>query len=170
MVVGTMEAKHAWMDEGFVSYWDEISQAALWGEPTPRWGETGRYLRVAGTEEEVPIMRHTDLVNPYGDRGLAAYTKPAVVLGALRSVVGDSVFLGAFRELYRSWEYRHPQPWDFFHTVERHAGRDLDWFWRPLLFETATLDHGVGGVRLEGGRSRIRLVDRGGVVLPTPVR
>ncbi|MGD2070271.1 MAG: M1 family metallopeptidase, partial [Gemmatimonadota bacterium] len=111
MVVGTMEAKHAWMDEGIVSYWDAMSAAALWDEAPPRWGETGSYLRVAGTESEVPLMRHTDLVSPYGARGMAAYTKPAVVLGALRAVVGDSVFLAAFRDVYRSWGFRHPQPW-----------------------------------------------------------
>jgi len=169
MVVGTMEATHAWMDEGFVSYWDEMALAELRRRDPPPWGETERYLQVAGTASEVPIARHTDLVNPYGDRGLAAYLKPAVVLGALRATVGDEAFLEAFRDLYRSWHYRHPRPSDFFHTVERVAGRDLDWFWRPLLYETATLDHAVTGVEAEGGRSRIRLEDRGDAVLPTPL-
>ncbi len=169
MAVGTMEAKHAWMDEGIVSYWDEMSAATLWDEASPDWGRTSSYLGVAGTEREVPLMRHTDLVNPYGSRGMAAYTKPAVVLGALRSVVGDSTFLAAFRDLYESWTYRHPQPWDVFNTFERHAGRDLDWFWRPLFFETAVLDHAVETVEHVGDRSRIVLRDRGRVILPTPV-
>ncbi|MGD2070798.1 MAG: M1 family peptidase, partial [Gemmatimonadota bacterium] len=59
--------------------------------------------------------------------------------------------------------------WDFFHAVERHAGRDLDWFWRPLFFETSVLDHAVEGVERSGGRSRVTLRDLGWVVLPTPV-
>ena len=170
MAVGTMESKHAWMDEGIVSYWDEMSLAVLYDEEPPRWGETRSYLRVAGDEWEVPLMRHTDLVSPYGYRGVAAYTKPAVVLGALREVVGDETFLAAFRDFYRSWEFKHPQPWDFFNTVERHHGEDLDWFWRPLFFETDVLDHAVAAVEAGAEETRIRIEDRGWAVLPTPVR
>lgn len=170
MMVGSMEAKHAWMDEGLVSYWDELSLAVLQDGEVRPWGLRGGYLSVAGTEAEVPIMRHTDLVSPYGARGLAAYSKPAIVLGALRAVVGDAVFQAAFEDYVRSWTFRHPQPWDFFNTVERHAGRDLDWFWRPFLFETDVLDHAVDEVTTEGGRSTVVLRDLGHVVLPTPVR
>ena len=169
MMVGSHEARYAWMDEGFVSHFDELALAELLGEAPPRWGETGSYLRVAGTEDEVPLMRPTDLVSPYGARTLAAYTKPAVVLGALRGVVGDSVFAAAFRDYFASWQLRHPRPWDFFATVERHAGRDLDWFWRPLFYETDVLDHAVAGVEKDGGGSTVVLRSLGGVVLPTPL-
>lgn len=169
MMVGSMEAKHAWMDEGFVSYWQEPSEAELWGEPVPAWGDNGSYLSSAGTEAEVPLMRHTDLVSPYGERTLAAYRKPAVVLGALRSVVGDEVFLAAFRDYFETWKFKHPQPWDFFATVERHAGQDLDWFWRPLFFETDVLDHAVTSVSTDGSRSIVEVRDLGDVVLPARV-
>lgn len=170
MAVGTMEAKHAWMDEGIGSYWEELSLAALYGREPPEWGTTSSYLRVAGTEVEVPLMRHTDLVNPYGARVLAAYTKPALVLGALRSVIGDDAFQAAFRDFYESWTFRHPHPFDFFNTVERHAGEDLDWFWRSFFFETHVLDHAVESVEAADGTTTIRIADRGEAVLPTPVR
>jgi hypothetical protein len=170
MVVGSMEAKHAWMDEGLVSYFDEMAATVLWEEERPRWGLNRGYLGVAGTEQEVPIMRHTDLVSPYGARSLAAYTKPAVVLGALREVLGEAVFLEAFRDYYASWSWRHPQPWDFLATMERHAGRDLDWLWGPLLFDTAVLDHAVAIVESDGTATRVVVEDRGGVVLPAPLR
>ncbi len=170
MMVGSMEAKYVWMDEGMASYWEALSTAELFGETPPRWGRTASYLRLAGAEAEVPIMRHTDLVNPHGARGLAAYTKPAVVLGALRAVVGDEAFEAAFHDFFEEWRYRHPQPWDFFRTVERHHGEDLDWFWRPLLYETDVLDHAVTAVEATDETSRIRLEDRGDVILPSPVR
>ena len=166
MTVGNMEAKHPFMDEGFISYWDELSTAALWNEEVPAWGANRSYLGTAGTEREVPLMTHTDLVSPYGARGLAAYTKPAVALGALRSVLGDEVFLAAFRDFYATWQFKHPQPWDFFNTLERHAGQDLDWFWRPLFFEVDVLDHAVHSVETRGGRSVIEIRDLGDVILP----
>jgi hypothetical protein len=170
MMVGSHESRYAWMDEGIVSYWEELESAALRDTVPEPWGANRSYLRVAGTEDEVPLMRNTDLVDPYGARTLAAYTKPAVVLGALRSVVGDSVFTAAFRDYFSSWELKHPRPWDFFNTFERHAGRDLDWFWRPLFYETDVLDQSVAGVRVSGDSSVIALHDSGDVVLPTPVR
>lgn len=170
MMVGSMEAKHAFMDEGFVSYFDEEAAAVLWGEEAPRWGENRGYLRVAGTEEEVPILRHTDLVSPYGARGLAAYTKPAVMLGALREIVGRDVFEAAFREYAEAWAFKHPQPWDFFLLMDRRAGRDLGWFWGPAFASTATLDHGIATVRVVDGRTEIELVSEGAMVAPTPVR
>lgn len=170
MMVGSMEAKHAFMDEGFVSYFDEEAAAVLWGEDAPRWGENQSYLRVAGTEQEVPLLRHTDLVSPYGARGLAAYTKPAVMLGALREIIGRDAFESAFREYAEAWAFKHPQPWDFFNLVERHAGQDLDWFWGPAFGETATLDVGVRSLQFSGGETRIELSHNGGLIVPVPVR
>ena len=170
MIVGSMEAKHAFMDEGFVSYFDEEAAAVLWDDDDPRWGDNGGYLRVAGTESEVPILRHTDLVSPYGARSLAAYTKPAVMLGALREIVGRDVFEAAFRDYAQSWAFRHPQPWDFFHTVERHAGRDLDAFWVPAFAETATWNAAVEEIQSDATTSTAILRGTGRLVLPTPVR
>lgn len=170
MMVGSMEARFVFMDEGFVSYLDSEASAILWGDAPPRWGENSGYLRVAGTEEEVPILRHTDLVSPYGARGLAAYTKPAVMLGALREMVGQDVFQAAFRDYTRSWAFKHPQPWDFFNTVERHAGRELDWFWVPAFARTAIHEVGVVEVRREGSASVVILSRSGDLLLPTPVR
>ena len=170
MMVGSMEAKFVFMDEGFVSYLDSEASAILWDDDAPRWGENGGYLRVAGTEEEVPILRHTDLVSPYGARGLAAYTKPAVMLGALRELVGRDVLEAAFRDYTESWAFKHPQPWDFFHTVERHAGRELDWFWVPAFARTSVHEVGVAEVRQEGSASVVILSRNGDLALPTPVR
>jgi hypothetical protein len=92
------------------------------------------------------------------------------MLGALREVVGRDVFAAAFRDYASSWAFRHPQPWDFFRTVERHAGRDLGWFWSPAFAETATLDVGVVAVEHEAASSVVVLERSGGLILPTPVR
>lgn len=170
MIVGSMEAKHSFMDEGFNSYFDELSAAVLWGEEAAPWGDNRQYLAWAGKEREVPLIRHTDLVNPYGERTLAAYRKPAVMLGALRQVLGDEVFFSAFRDYVVNWSYKHPQPMDFFNTVERIAGQDLDWFWRPWVYETAVLDHAVTDVVYAEGTSTILVADLGGIVLPVLVQ
>jgi len=80
--------------------------------------------------------------------GVAAYMKPAQMLDALRNVVlGEKRFDAAFKEYINRWAFKHPTPWDFFHTIENVAGEDLSWFWRAWVFNTWKLDQAVTGVK-----------------------
>lgn len=171
MMVGENEAAYAWMDEGFATYMENRAREDFFpGTPSPFLSEAAAYIAVAGTEREVPLMRHTDLVSPYGARTLAAYTKPGLLLRSLGGVVGDSVLSRALSTYAREWRYRHPYPWDFFDTVERVAGRDLDWFWYPWWFETGTLDYAIVAVETaEPGSVRVTIRDLGEVPAPIPV-
>ncbi|MDB4949137.1 MAG: peptidase [Gemmatimonadetes bacterium] len=169
MMVGSDEASYAWMDEGINTYDEELAVRDFYPRSEPWLGDLGSYLRVAGGDAEVPLMRHTDLVSPYGARTVAAYSKPAVVLRALRGVVGDSVLARAMRTYVREWTWRHPRPWDFFHTVERVAGRDLSWFWEPWFFGTGTMDQAVTAVEPVSGGVRVTVRDLGEIAMPTTV-
>jgi peptidase M1-like protein len=166
MLVGSDEASYAWMDEGINSYHEDRAAADFLPGSDPRAATRAAYLSVAGRDAEVPLMRHTDLVSPYGARTVAAYSKPATVLVALRAVLGDSTFNRAMREYARAWSYRHPQPWDFFGTFERVAGRDLDWFWYPWFFETGVLDQSIESVRPVSGGVEVVIRDRGDNPMP----
>jgi hypothetical protein len=170
MMVGQDEAAFAWMDEGFTTF-HEDSARTVYFPGSDAFAETrAAYLRVAGREAEVPLMRHTDLVSPYGARTVAAYSKPGVLLRSLRAVVGDTVFARAMRTYAREWLLKHPYPWDFFNTVERVAGRDLDWFWYPWWHETGTLDYAIERVDAsEPGSVTITLRDLGEVPAPVVV-
>src|SRR4028119_1664285 len=171
MMVGENEAAYAWMDEGFATYMENRAREDFFpGSPSPFLAEAANYIVVAGTEREVPLMRHTDLVTPYGARTLAAYGKPGLLLRSLGGVVGDTVFARALSTYAREWRFRHPYPWDFFDTVERVAGRDLDWFWYPWWWETGTLDYAIVAVETtEPGSVRITVRDLGEVPAPIPV-
>lgn len=170
MMVGTDEAAYAWMDEGFATFMDALAHNDFYPDrPDAFLGELAGYRRVAGTEAEVPLMRHTDLVTPYGARGVAAYTKPGVLLRSLRAVVGDSVFGESLRTYAREWLLKHPYPWDFFNTVERVAGRELDWFFQPWWYETGVLDQAVERVEgAEGGTGRVSVHVRDLGTIPAP--
>jgi hypothetical protein len=79
--------------------------------------------------------------------GLSAYDKPAAMLYVLRDVVlGEKRFDAAFREYVRRWAFKHPTPWDFFHTMENVSGEDLSWFWRAWVLNNWKLDQKVAGV------------------------
>jgi hypothetical protein len=166
MMVGSDEASYAWMDEGINTYDENRASADFFPGSDPAADTRDGYLTVAGQDLEVPLMRHTDLVSPYGARTIAAYFKPAAVLVALRAVLGDSTFSRAMREYARTWSFRHPQPWDFFDTFERVAGRDLDWFWTPWFFETGVLDQSIESVRPVSGGVEVVVRDRGDNPMP----
>ena len=73
--------------------------------------------------------------------------KPAQMLTALRDVVlGKERFDAAFAEYIRRWAFKHPTPWDFFHTMENVSGEDLSWFWRAWVLNTWKLDQTVKAV------------------------
>jgi hypothetical protein len=169
MVVGSDEARFAWMDEGVNSYHEDRAHEDFFPGAHPAEATREAYLGVAGRDAEVPLMRHTDLVSPYGARTVAAYSKPAAVLVALRNVLGNAVFDRAMREYAAAWSFRHPMPWDFFNTFERVAGRDLDWFWYPWFFETGVQDQSIESVRRVSGGVEVVVRDLGQNPMPAVV-
>lgn len=166
MIVGSDEARHAWMDEGMASFWEGHASGDFFDDPDPHAGDRRSYLAVAGGETEVPLMRHTDLVTPYGARGVAAYTKPSLLFRSLRAILGPARFDRALREYVRAWAYRHPAPWDFFNAMELAAGEGLGWFFGPWWFGTATLDQAIAAVEPVDGGVRVTVEDLGGIPMP----
>ncbi len=46
----------------------------------------------------------------------------------------------------RSWAFKHPTPWDFFHAMENGSGEDLSWFWRGWFMNNWKVDEAVSNV------------------------
>ena len=172
MMVGNDERRYPWMDEGFNSFIDLYSVADYWqGDPHADSVLNGPLTSyganaVAGREQPMitaPAQGH----NVYW----MAYQKPALMLRLLREeVIGPEGFDAAFREFIRRWRFRHPQPADFFRTMENVSGRDLDWFWRGWVYSTARLDQAVDSVVARGGTTRVVLLNRGEMFMPAEVR
>src|SRR5690606_36926528 len=102
--------------------------------------------------QDQPIMTPTEQIRR-ASLGVLAYRKPAKGLLILRNhVLGPARFDPAFMEYIERWAYKHPQPADFFRTIEDVTGEDLGWFWRGWFMSTETLDQAITGVeRQEGG-------------------
>jgi hypothetical protein len=113
-------------------------------------------------------MRHGDQYSrETGAYSIASYEKMATNMLALRALLGDSLFMRAYREYGRRWVNKHPTPYDFWNTFNDVSGRDLSWFWRTWWFETWTLDHELH-VTPAGNEVEITVDDRG--LAPMPVR
>jgi hypothetical protein len=167
MVVGSNERRYAWMDEGLASFAEDIATPQIF----PDVGDAGLgsmrgYLRIAGSDRETESMRAADLYGPFGNRGIASYSKPASVFRMLREVLTPAVFDRAMRTYVRRWAFKHPHPLDLFWTFEDVSGQDLDWFFQPWLYTTEVLDQAVVDVQDREGESVAILENHGQMKMP----
>ena len=169
MIVGSDERRYPWMDEGFNTFID-YGAAEGYFKGTAYGDTVRRELLTAFQVSAIPGNEQPLITKPVEQRDLlwGAYQKPALMLTVLRDhVLGRETFDRALREYIRRWEFKHPQPADFFRTMANVSGRDLDWFWRGWIYTTARLDQAVDSVRAVGGDSTyVYLSNRGQMVLP----
>jgi aminopeptidase N len=170
MVVGSNERRYAGMDEGFNTFINTFSEEDYWKRNDAATRQRERQLVIAIDQMPAaqPILTAANRYKTSNNLLSLAYVKPSIVLLALRSkVLGEQVFDSAFREYTRRWAFRHPQPTDFFRTMEQVSGRDLAWFWRSFFYTTAALDQSVEGVKQEGdGSAQVALLNLGDAVMP----
>ncbi len=168
MLVGSDERRYPWMDEGFNTFIDYGAAEGYFAGTA--YGDTVRRELLADyTASAVPGREQPMIDKPVEQRDLAwaAYQKPALMLTVLRdAVLGRETFQRAMREYVRRWAFKHPQPADFFRTIENVAGEDLDWFWREWVYTTARLDQAVDSVGISGDTTFVYLSNRAQMVLP----
>ncbi|MEO1022355.1 MAG: M1 family metallopeptidase [Bacteroidota bacterium] len=166
MIVSNNERRRAWMDEGSTTFHEAQSRWDHRPESYNLTNEFAGYLQVAGTPFEGEIMRYSDYHYPGPAYGVASYPKPATVLFALQGVIGEEVFHEAWKTYIQNWAYKHPTPYDLFHTFETVSGKDLDWFWRSWYYETWALDQALDDVTQADGTTTITIKDLGNVPMP----
>ena len=146
MIVGSNERKYAWMDEGFNTFINGVdtkvfNKGEYWEPADQQKAATAMFAPGAD-----PIMSTPDVIQP-DYLGYAAYEKPALGLKILREqILGEQRFDYAFKTYIKRWAFKHPTPWDFFHTMDNAAGEDLSWFWNEWFTTTLTLDQSVKAI------------------------
>ncbi len=168
MLVGSNEKRYAWQDEGFTSFWTTLCRRNFTGRETGPQQDLLRAGAVIGRGGDVVCMRHADT---YGTDsfGFASYSKTAAILHQLRALIGDEAFFAAFRGYAADWAYKHPYPYDFFHTFSDVAGQDLEPYFRTWFYEAWPLDHAIATVEVVDGRTTVTVEDRGRAVHPCVV-
>jgi aminopeptidase N len=157
MIVGSDERRYGWMDEGFNTFIDiYASDAFNHGEYAPK--RDGEYAPGGGNpaDEIIPsivdpnaptIMTAADGV-PEKYRHPLVYFKPAFGLVLLREqILGKDRFDYAFKNYIHKWAYKHPQPDDFFRSMDNGGGEDLSWFWKEWFYNNWKLDLALTDVK-----------------------
>jgi len=147
MIVNSDERQWTWMDEGLNTFCQYLTEQEWERNYPSRRGEPRNivdYMRI-DKSLQTPIMMNSESILQFGNN---AYGKPATALNILReTVMGRDLFDYAFKTYATRWAYKHPQPADFFRTMEDASAVDLDWFWRGWFYTTDRCDLSLDNVK-----------------------
>ena len=71
------------------------------------------------------------------------YAKPALWLHTLERHLGWPMMQRIMATFFQRWAFKHPQPADFFQTVNEVSGQDLTWFFDQVYRSSNVFDYGV---------------------------
>ena len=169
-MMGTNERKYAWMDEGWATMLPFEFQAREAKGYDPIRRTITRYLRIAGSEYDVPMIYPATI---YGGQGRfsyrnASYNRPGIAYYLLEEYLGRERFLKAMHEYIERWKGKHPMPFDFFFTFNDVLKEDLSWFFKPWFFEFGYPDLALQKVDEDEDNLLLKVVKKG--KLPVPVK
>jgi hypothetical protein len=150
MIVGSNERRFMWMDEGLNTFINRYTTEKFNNGEYVKDNMTPEFMYQIFRNEKFSLMTAPEGMdlNGYG----SYYFKTAAGLELLRKVVLDpDRFDYAFNTYISRWAFKHPQPDDFFRTMNNAAGEKLDWFWREWFYTTWTLDQSVKDVKYVKG-------------------
>lgn len=147
MIVNSDERQWTWMDEGLNSFLQYLTEQEWERNYPSRRGPAPNivdYMKGDPNQLE-PVMTSGESLIQVGNN---AYGKVATALNILReTVMGRELFDYSFKQYAQRWMFKHPNPADFFRTMEDASAIDLDWFWRGWFYGTDPCDVGIENVR-----------------------
>ncbi len=148
MIINSDERQWSWMDEGLNTFVEYLTEER-WDNKFPsRRGPAHTivdYMKLPKDQLE-PIMVNSENIIQFGPN---AYAKPATGLNILReTIMGRELFDKAFKTYAKRWAFRHPEPADFFRTMNDASAENLDWFWRGWFYGTDPVDIAITSVKV----------------------
>ncbi len=148
MIINSDERQWSWMDEGLNTFVQFLTEQEFDSNYPSQRGPAHKmvdYFRLPKNQLE-PIMSNSENINNFGAN---AYGKPATALNILReTVMGRELFDFSFKQYCSRWAFKHPEPADFFRSMEDASAIDLDWFWRSWFYDTDPVDISVDTVKV----------------------
>jgi len=149
MLLGTNESYLAWMDEGFTSFAQNITQINLFNDVynldlvNPLRRSYERYYTFIKSGLEEPLSTHSDHFSTNQAYGVGSYTKGAMFLMQLGYVIGEDVLFKGLKRYFNEWKFKHPDEYDFIRIMEKESGMELDWYIDYWIKTTHTIDYSL---------------------------
>jgi len=169
-VVGNNESLYPWMDEGFTTYYTNLTMQYLTqGQGHPHFGSYMSYLGIKYRGLEEPSITHADRFETHYAYGVSSYSKGGVFLHQLSYITGQQAFQEGIKAYYDEWKFHHPTPNDFKRVMEKTSGLELDWYFRWWLHSTDELDYAVKKVVERGDSVQVTLKRKADATMPLDV-
>jgi hypothetical protein len=166
MIVGSNERRYAWMDEGFNTFINYYSTKAFNNQEYKSYLDNIDITQWLKSPAREGIDTYPDVSKDY-NLGFNAYFKPAKGLQLLREyILGNERFDNAFKTYIKTWAYKHPQPNDFFNTIDNVAGENLNWFWKGWFYGNGNIDLAIKSVDTKNGNYILTLENKGQIPMP----
>ncbi|MEO6190884.1 MAG: M1 family aminopeptidase, partial [Saprospiraceae bacterium] len=136
-------------------------------ELEPMQSTKEEFIKFIATGKEEELSTHADHFVTNSAYGVASYMKGSLCLFELKYICGDEAFEKGMLSYYWKWRFRHPNPNDFFRTIEQASDLELDWFKEYWVYTKKTIDYRVDTCFEKDGQSVIRLKRIG--LFPMPI-
>ena len=170
-VLATNESKHAWMDEGFTSYLEDLglNEIAEKKVANPHKGSYDGYYYMVKSAKEQPQSTHADRYDFNQTYSISSYSKGAIFLAQLGYIIGKDNLMKTLKKYYEDFKFKHPTPNDFKRTAERISGAHLDWYLTDWTQTTNTIDYGIKEVKENENTTKITLERIGRMPMPIDI-
>jgi hypothetical protein len=168
--MGTNESRYAFMDEGWATTFEYLIGISEKGQKiADDFYKSFRVTRwIHGPhDKENPIITPSPEVTFGG--GNNAYGKPSLSYLALKDLLGDKLFKKGLHNYMDNWNGKHPIPWDYFYSMSKGSGKDLDWFFYNWFFTPGYIDLALVNVGKASKGYALSIKNIGGFVVPFDV-
>ena len=168
-LLGTNEAKYAWMDEGFTSFYDMLCESAVLGTEASYFDFYNRYYQLVNSGVEEPLTTHADRFQYNFAYGIASYSKGAVFLAQLGYIIGADNLRKTIKRYYEVFKFSHPTANDFKRIAEKVSGMQLEWYLNDWIRTTNTIDYSIQLVEEKAQKTKVNLERIGNLPMPVEV-
>ena len=171
-MMGTNEARYAFMDEGWVTAFEyligEAENGKAFNDKMFTDFRVKKYINDPSTEQDQPIISMSSQLSGIG-YGSNAYIKPAFAYLSLKDMLGEKLFKETLHYYMNTWKGKHPTPWDFFYSFNSGSGQNLNWFWNNWFFSNNYIDLKVKSAQVSGNNLNLAIENVGGFAIPFEV-
>ncbi|HLX66092.1 MAG TPA: hypothetical protein VKR41_03820, partial [Puia sp.] len=165
--MGTNETLYGFMDEGWATTLEYLIGISEKGQKAA--DDFYKRFRVNGWihgshDKENPIITPgPDVTFGVGNN---EYGKPSLSYLALKDLLGDKLFKKALHTYMNNWNGKHPIPWDYFYSMEKGSGKDLNWFFYNWFFTPGYIDLDLVSAGKIGKGYALDIKNIGGFAVP----
>jgi hypothetical protein len=167
-VLASNESKHAWMDEGFTTYVENLvkNEMAAKKVQNPFKQNYALYVDLVNSGKEQPQTTQSDRYDENRSYSISSYIKGSIFLSQLGYLIGQDKLAETIKRYYHDFKFKHPTPNDIMRTAERVSGAELDWYLTDWTQTTNTIDYGITAVKENGENTVVSLERIGRMPMP----